>query len=101
MKDNNLTILTNEATPVEDSGAETARAALAEATALRATDEATTVKRDPRPRRHRAIQALAGIADLQLIDSGSRCPRRHICVSAQVVVDAIRVVQVACRLNSP
>jgi F-type H+-transporting ATPase subunit epsilon len=59
MKDNNLTILTNEAVPAEQIDAETARAELAEATARRITDENSYNDRDRRMRRARAMQELA------------------------------------------
>ena len=59
MKDNKLTILTNEAIPAEEIDAESARAELAEATARRITDENSYQERDRQMRRARAMQELA------------------------------------------
>lgn len=60
MKDNKLTILTNEATPASEISAETARAEFAEAQARRATDEKGIADRDRQMARARAKQELAG-----------------------------------------
>ena len=60
MKDNKLTVLTQEATPVEDLNAEDARAALAEATARKVVDEKSFQERQHQLDRARAIQELAG-----------------------------------------
>src|SRR5687768_9261358 len=60
MKDNKLTILTNEATPASEIDAETARAEYAEAAARRATDPETAADRDRQMRRAKAKQELAG-----------------------------------------
>jgi len=62
MKDNRLTVLTNEATPIGDLDAEAARAEFAEATARRATDEKTAQDREHQLRRARMKQQLAGTA---------------------------------------
>jgi F-type H+-transporting ATPase subunit epsilon len=59
MKDNKLTILTNEAIPASEIDAETARAEFAEATARRATDPATQEQRQRQLNRARAKQQLA------------------------------------------
>jgi len=59
MKDNKLTILTNEAIPASELDAETARAAFAEATARRATDPASQEQRRRQLDRARAKQQLA------------------------------------------
>ena len=60
MKDNKLTILTNEATPASEISAETARAEFSEAQARRATDEKGIADRDRQMARARAKQELAG-----------------------------------------
>ena len=60
MKDNKLTILTNEATPASEIDAETARAEFAEASARRGTDEKTTADREQQMARARAKMELAG-----------------------------------------
>jgi F-type H+-transporting ATPase subunit epsilon len=62
MKDNKLTILTEEATPATEISAETARAELAEAEARRATDPATAEARQKQISRARAKIELAGKA---------------------------------------
>ena len=62
MKDNKLTILTEEATPAAEISAETARAELAEAEARRATDLATADARQKQISRARAKIELAGKA---------------------------------------
>lgn len=59
MKDNKLTILTNEAIPASEIDAETARAEFAEATARRATDPASQEQRRRQLDRARAKQQLA------------------------------------------
>jgi len=60
MKDNKLTILTTEAIPAEDLSAETARAALAEATARKITaDPKSFDERQRGLERARALQELA------------------------------------------
>jgi len=61
MKDNKLTILTNQATPPEAISAETARAELAEATARRTTDEKGFQERQ---RRIESARAKLGMAKL-------------------------------------
>ena len=60
MKDNNLTILTNEATPANEIDAEAARAEYAEAVARRITDAHTFDDRQKQMARARAKQELAG-----------------------------------------
>jgi F-type H+-transporting ATPase subunit epsilon len=60
MKDNKLTILTQEATPAEDISAESARAELAEAEARRITDPASFDERQKRLARARARIEMAG-----------------------------------------
>ena len=60
MKDNKLTILTNEATPASEIDAESARAEFAEAQARRATDESTASDREKQMARARAKQEVAG-----------------------------------------
>ena len=60
MKDNKLTILTNEATPASQIDAEAARAELAEAQARRPVDEKTATERDRQMARARAKQELVG-----------------------------------------
>jgi len=59
MKDNRLTILTTEATPVDELNAEAARAALAEATARVASDPKTGEQREHDMARAREQQRLA------------------------------------------
>jgi F-type H+-transporting ATPase subunit epsilon len=59
MKDNNLTILTNQAIPASEIDAETARAEYAEAAARRATDPASEEQRQRQLARARAKQQLA------------------------------------------
>lgn len=59
MKDNQLTILTNEAIPASEIDAETARAEFAEATARVATDPASQEQRQRQLDRARAKQQLA------------------------------------------
>ncbi len=54
MKDNRLTVLTNEAVPVDQLNAESARAELAEATARRATDARSADERERQLTRARA-----------------------------------------------
>jgi F-type H+-transporting ATPase subunit epsilon len=60
MKDNRLTILTNEATPASEIDAETARAEYAEAIARRITDQQSFDDRERQMARARAKQHLAG-----------------------------------------
>jgi F-type H+-transporting ATPase subunit epsilon len=60
MKDNKLTILTEEATPAADISAETARAELAEAEARRITDPASFESRQKQLARARARIEMAG-----------------------------------------
>jgi F-type H+-transporting ATPase subunit epsilon len=60
MKDNKLTILTNEATPASQINAETAKAELAEAVARVATDEKSAADREKQMARARARQDLVG-----------------------------------------
>ena len=60
MKDNKLTILTNEATPAAEIDADTARAEYAEAEARRPTDAQTAADRQRQMKRARAKQELAG-----------------------------------------
>ena len=62
MKDNKLTILTEEATPATEISAETARAELAEAEARKTTDLATADARQKQISRARAKIELAGKA---------------------------------------
>src|SRR3954449_5335027 len=59
MKDNRLTILTNEAVPPEEIDAQTARAEYAEAEAQKTTDERGHQDRQRRMQRARAMQAMA------------------------------------------
>jgi len=59
MKDNRLTILTNEALRPEEITRETARAELAEATARRITDQKSFEDRQRRLARARALEDLA------------------------------------------
>jgi F-type H+-transporting ATPase subunit epsilon len=59
MKDNKLTIVTNEALNPPDIDAETARAELAEATARVATDEKSAHDRQRRMQRARVMQEMA------------------------------------------
>ena len=59
MKDNRLTIVTNEAIDPADIDAETARAEYAEASAQVATDEKSQADRQRRLTRARAMQELA------------------------------------------
>jgi len=58
MKDNKLTILTNEATPANEIDAEAARAEYNEAQARRATDEKTAADRERQMQRARAKRQL-------------------------------------------
>ena len=60
MKDNRLTVLTNEATPPSDIDAETARAEYNEAAARVPTDAASREQRDRALQRGRVKQHLAG-----------------------------------------
>ena len=60
MKDNQLTILTNEATPADEIDAEAARAEYAEAAARRVTDPHGLEDRQRQMKRARAKQELAG-----------------------------------------
>src|SRR5947209_18299204 len=59
MKDNRLTILTNDAKPANEIDAESARAELAEAQARRATDAKTATDRQRQIDRARAKQETA------------------------------------------
>ncbi len=59
MKDNKLTVLTTEATPIEELSAETARAELAEASARKITNEASAKEREHGMRRAQAMAQLA------------------------------------------
>jgi F-type H+-transporting ATPase subunit epsilon len=59
MKDNRLTIITDEAIPAADINAEEARAAVAEATAQRITDAESFNQRQHRLARARAMQQMA------------------------------------------
>jgi F-type H+-transporting ATPase subunit epsilon len=59
MKDNKLTILTNQATRPEAINAETARAELAEATARRTTDDKSAQERERRINSARAKLEMA------------------------------------------
>ncbi|HZN65337.1 MAG TPA: hypothetical protein VFB66_08540, partial [Tepidisphaeraceae bacterium] len=58
MKDNRLTVLTNEATPADEIDAEAARAEYAEAAARRANDEHAAEDRERQMARARAKQQL-------------------------------------------
>src|SRR3712207_6722100 len=60
MKDNRLTILTNEATPANEIDAEAARAEYAEAVARKITEHHTVEDRERELARARAKQQLAG-----------------------------------------
>ena len=60
MKDNKLTIVTGEAIASDEIDYEAARAEYAEATAAKATDEASMKDREHRLQRARAKQAMAG-----------------------------------------
>lgn len=59
MKDNNLTVLTQVAVPVEQIDTEAAKAEFAEATAARITDQASFEDRQRRLQRARSMQELA------------------------------------------
>jgi F-type H+-transporting ATPase subunit epsilon len=59
MKDNNLTVLTQHATPASQLNSEDAKAALAEATARRITDEKSFEQRQHDLQRAREMQHLA------------------------------------------
>ena len=59
MKDNRLTVLTNQAMPPEELDAEAARAEFNEAAARKITDEKSFEERDHAMRRGQAIQKLA------------------------------------------
>jgi F-type H+-transporting ATPase subunit epsilon len=59
MKDNRLTILTNEAIPANEIDAETARAEYAEADAQRPTDAKSAEERQRRMQRARVLQDMA------------------------------------------
>lgn len=61
MKDNQLTVVTGKATPSSEIDAETARAALAEAEARRATDPRGMEDRDRQLARARAMQQMAAM----------------------------------------
>lgn len=60
MKDNRLTILTDEAIAQPELNAETAQAELAEATALRPVDVSTSQQRERRLARARAMLQMTG-----------------------------------------
>ena len=60
MKDNNLTVLTTQATPASELDAQTAKAEFAEASARKATDPKSQEAREHQLERARAAQALAG-----------------------------------------
>jgi F-type H+-transporting ATPase subunit epsilon len=60
MKDNQLTVLTQTAVPVNDINAENARAEFAEASAQKITDEKSFEDRQRRLQRARSMQELAG-----------------------------------------
>ena len=60
MKDNKLTILTNEATPASEIDAEAARAEYNEAVARRVTDEKSFADRQRQLARGKAKESLAG-----------------------------------------
>lgn len=60
MKDNHLTVLTNEATPADEIDAEAARAEYNEAVARRVTDAHSYEDRQRQMNRARAKQELAG-----------------------------------------
>jgi F-type H+-transporting ATPase subunit epsilon len=60
MKDNNLTVLTTEATAASELDAQEAKAQLAEATARNATDPKSQEVRAHQLEKARAAQALAG-----------------------------------------
>jgi F-type H+-transporting ATPase subunit epsilon len=62
MKDNNLTVLTQHATPASELDSETARAALAEATARRITDAKSYEQRQHDLQRAREMEHLAAKA---------------------------------------
>ena len=59
MRDNNLTIVTQVAVPVDEIDVEAARAEFAEASAQRITDEGSFENRQRRLQRARAMQELA------------------------------------------
>ena len=59
MKDNNLTVLTQVAVPVDQIDTEAAKAEFAEATAARITDQASFDDRQRRLQRARSMQELA------------------------------------------
>jgi F-type H+-transporting ATPase subunit epsilon len=59
MKDNRLTIVTNEAVPPSEIDADAARAEFAEATARRPTDEKSFADRQRQMARARAMEAMA------------------------------------------
>jgi len=59
MKDNNLTVLTQMAVPVDQIDVEAARAEFAEASAQRTTDQASSEDRQRRMQRARSMQELA------------------------------------------
>jgi F-type H+-transporting ATPase subunit epsilon len=60
MKDNKLTILTEQAMPADQINAETARAELAEAEARKGTDAASSTQREKQLQRARAKLEVAG-----------------------------------------
>jgi F0F1-type ATP synthase epsilon subunit len=60
MKDNRLTVLTNDAVAADEIDAEAARAEYAEAVARRITDPHSAEDRDKQLKRARAKQHLAG-----------------------------------------
>jgi F-type H+-transporting ATPase subunit epsilon len=62
MKNNNLTVLTQHATPASELNSEDAKAALAEATARRITDEKSFEQRQHDLQRAREMAHLAGKA---------------------------------------
>ena len=62
MKDNRLTVLTNEATPADEIDAEAARAEYAEAVARRITDQHAADDRDRQMARAKAKQQLLATA---------------------------------------
>jgi ATP synthase F1 epsilon subunit len=60
MKDNNLTVLTTQATPASELDAQTANAEFAEAAARKATDAKSQEVREHQLAKARAAQALVG-----------------------------------------
>ena len=84
MKDNNLTVLTQVAVPVDEISADAARAEFAEATSQRITDE-----RSPEPRRLPGRRSV-GIRNPQFVHTRSVAAKYHSPVAPPLGIDIDR-----------